>query len=151
TLLAGFQALLARTTGEEDVAVGSPIASRTRRELEGVIGFFVNTLVLRLDLSLKPSFADLLNPVPEGTLGAYEHQELPFERLVVELRPERHLDHAPLFQVLFVVQNAPAGALHLPGLAVEPLPVESGIAKFDLTLAFHAAPDGALRGLLEYN
>jgi amino acid adenylation domain-containing protein len=150
TLLAAWEALLARVTGQEDLAVGSPIAGRTRRELEGLIGFFVNTLVLRLDLSGKPSFAELLVRVREVTLGAYEHQDLPFERLVAELKPERHLDHAPLFQVLSVLQNAPLGTLHLPGVDVAPLPVESGIAKFDLTLAFHPAPDGAFRGGIEH-
>ncbi|MEA2691113.1 MAG: hypothetical protein QOJ16_500, partial [Acidobacteriota bacterium] len=151
TLLAAFQALLSRYTGQEDVPVGSPIAGRTRRELEGLIGFFVNTLVLRGDLSGRPSFADLLSRVRETTLGAYGHQELPFERLVLALRPERHLDHAPLFQVLFVVQNAPPGVLHLPGVEVEPVAVESGVAKFDLTLAFREGESGALHGTIEYS
>ncbi len=151
TLLAAFQALLSRYTGQEDVPVGSPIAGRTHGELEGLIGFFVNTLVLRGDLSGRPAFAELLGRVRETTLGAYGHQDLPFERLVEELRPERHLDHAPLFQVLFVVQNAPPGALHLPGVEVEPVIVESGVAKFDLTLTFREEPDGALRGIVEYS
>jgi amino acid adenylation domain-containing protein len=151
TLLAAFQALLSRYTGQEDVPVGSPIAGRTHGELEGLIGFFVNTLVLRGDLSGRPAFAELLGRVRETTLGAYGHQDLPFERLVEELRPERHLDHAPLFQVLFVVQNAPPGALHLPGIEVEPVIVESGVAKFDLTLTFREEPDGALRGIVEYS
>ena len=151
TLLAAFQALLSRYTGQEDVPVGSPIAGRTHGELEGLIGFFVNTLVLRGDLSGRPAFAELLGRVRETTLGAYGHQDLPFERLVEELRPERHLDHAPLFQVLFVVQNAPPGALHLPGVEVEPVIVESGVAKFDLTLTFREEPGGALRGIVEYS
>ncbi|HEV7516132.1 MAG TPA: amino acid adenylation domain-containing protein, partial [Thermoanaerobaculia bacterium] len=151
TLLAAFQTLLSRYTGQADVPVGTPIAGRTQREVEGLIGFFVNTLVLRGDLAGRPSFAALLGRVREMTLGAYGHQELPFERLVEELRPERHLDHAPLFQVLFVVQNAPPGVLHLPGVEVEPLAVESGVAKFDLTLAFREGEDGALLGTVEHS
>ncbi len=151
TLLTAFQALLARYTGQEDIPVGSPIAGRTRREVEGLIGFFVNTLVLRGDLSGRPTFAALLGRVRESTLGAYAHQDLPFERLVEELRPERHLDHAPLFQVLFALQNAPLGRLHLPGVEVEPLVASSGSAKFDLTFAFHEGADGALRATIEYS
>jgi amino acid adenylation domain-containing protein len=151
TLLAAFQALLARSTGQDDVPVGSPIAGRTEREIEGLIGFFVNTLVLRGDLSGRPTFAALLGRVRETTLGAFGHQDLPFEKLVEELRPERHLDHAPLFQVLFVVQNAPPGVLRLPGVEVEPVMAESGIAKFDLTFTFREEPDGALVGIIEYS
>jgi amino acid adenylation domain-containing protein len=151
SLLAAFQALLARYTGQEDIPVGSPIAGRTRREVEGLIGFFVNTLVLRGDLSGRPTFAALLGRVREATLGAYAHQDLPFERLVEELRPERHLDHAPLFQVLFALQNAPLGRLHLPGVEVEPLVASSGSAKFDLTFAFHEGPDSTLRATIEYS
>ncbi len=157
TLLAAFQALLSRSTGEEDLPVGTPIAGRTQVELERLIGFFVNTLVLRLDSSRpsgrpgRPGFAELLARVREVTLDAYRHQDLPFERLVEELRPERHLHHAPLFQVLFVVQNAPQGSLRLAGVEIEPLAVESGSAKFDLTLAFNEAPDGSLRGSIEYS
>ena len=157
TLLAAFQALLSRSTGEEDLPVGTPIAGRTQVELERLIGFFVNTLVLRLNSSRpsgrpgRPGFAELLARVREVTLDAYRHQDLPFERLVEELRPERHLHHAPLFQVLFVVQNAPQGSLRLAGVEIEPLAVESGSAKFDLTLAFNEAPDGSLRGSIEYS
>ncbi len=151
TLLAAFQALLARSTGQDDVPVGSPIAGRTHREIESLIGFFVNTLVLRGDLSGRPSFAELLGRVRETTLGAFGHQDLPFEKLVEELRPERHLDHAPLFQVLFVVQNAPPGVLRLPGVEVEPVLAESGVAKFDLTFTFREEADGALSGIVEYN
>ncbi|HEX5758263.1 MAG TPA: amino acid adenylation domain-containing protein [Thermoanaerobaculia bacterium] len=150
TLLAGFQALLARWTGAEDLVVGSPIANRNRAEVEGLIGFFVNTLALRGDLAGDPSFAALLGRTAATTLEAYAHQDLPFEKLVEELRPERDLAHSPLFQVLLILQNAPEGELELPGLVLSRLTIESGGAKFDLTLAF-ADQDGALAGAVEYN
>jgi amino acid adenylation domain-containing protein/FkbM family methyltransferase len=153
TLLAAYGIVLARSSDVSDLAIGSPIAGRTRREVEGLIGLFVNTLVLRLDLTAGPpgpAFAAILARVRELALGAYEHQDLPFERLVLELRPERHLDHSPLFQVFFALQNTPGGELRLPGIAVAPVRVESGIAKFDLTLAFEEEPAGDLRGRLEY-
>ncbi|HYX23921.1 MAG TPA: amino acid adenylation domain-containing protein, partial [Thermoanaerobaculia bacterium] len=134
-LLAGFQALLARWSGQEDVVVGSPVANRHRLETEPLIGFFVNTLVLRLDLSRHPRFQDALGQTREAVLGAAEHQDLPFEKLVEELAPMRDARYTPLFQVMFTLQNASAGAPRLPGLAVEPLAVESGLAKFDLLLA----------------
>ena len=114
--------------------VGSPIANRTRAETEGLIGFFVNTLVLRTDLSGNPTFRELLRRVQEVALGAYAHQDLPFEKLVEELQPERNLSHTPLFQVMFVLQNAPTSALELPGLTVSRVRVDKGTAKFDLTL-----------------
>ncbi|MEA2692171.1 MAG: hypothetical protein QOJ16_1558, partial [Acidobacteriota bacterium] len=150
TLLAAFQALLARYTGERDLLVGSPVAGRTQREIEGLIGFFVNTLVLRLDLGGQPGFRTLVERARESALGAYDHQELPFERLVEALQPERHLSHTPFFQVLFALQNAPLGKLELPGLALEPVAVESGIAKFDLTLGLREAGE-VLTGVLEYD
>src|SRR5205823_11641601 len=108
TLLAAFQVLLARYSGQDDLVVGTPIAGRTRAETEDLIGCFVNTLALRADLAGNPSFRELLGRVRTVALGAYAHQDLPFEKLVEELQPERDLRHAPLFQVAFVLENAPA-------------------------------------------
>jgi len=150
TLLAAFQTLLARYTGQEDLVVGSPIAGRTRVETEGLIGFFVNTLALRADLAGDPPFRTLLGRVREGCLEAYAHQELPFEKLVEELQPARTLSQSPLVQVMFVLQNAPRTALALPGLTLTPVRVESGTAKFDLTLAV-TATDAGLQTTAEYN
>jgi amino acid adenylation domain-containing protein len=150
TLLAAFQTLLHRYTGQDDITVGSPVAGRTRAELEGLIGFFVNTLILRTDLSGNPTFRELLGGVREMALGAYAHQDLPFERLVEELQPQRSLSHPPLFQVMFTLQNAPRQTLVLPGLTLRRLEVNSGTAKFDLTLSMAESADG-LRGVWEYN
>ncbi|HKH43208.1 MAG TPA: amino acid adenylation domain-containing protein, partial [Thermoanaerobaculia bacterium] len=143
-LLAAWSVLLGRHAGQEDVLVGCPIAGRNRREIEELIGFFVNTLVLRADLSGNPSFRDLLGRVRIEALEAFSHQDLPFERLVEELVPERDLSHSPLFQVLFVLQTAPAGELSVPGLSLAPLAVDSGVAKLDLTLTLGEALSGAL-------
>ena len=107
TLLAAFGALLSRYSGQSDLVIGTPIANRTRSELEGLIGFFVNTLALRLDLSGDPSFATLLERVRTVATEAYAHQDLPFEMLVARLAPERHLSQAPIFQVMFALQNVP--------------------------------------------
>ncbi|HYF38928.1 MAG TPA: condensation domain-containing protein, partial [Gemmatimonadales bacterium] len=150
TLLAAFQTLLHRYTGQEDVVVGSPIANRNRAEVEGLIGFFVNTLVMRTDLSGDPTFRELLGRVREVALGAYAHQDLPFEKLVEELQPERDLSRTPLFQAMFVLQNTPGMALELPGLTVQPLRFDLGISKFDLTLYAVEEAD-ELRTVLEYN
>ena len=114
TLLAAFQLLLSRYTGEEDVVVGCPIAGRNRTELEGLIGFFVNTLALRTDLSGNPTFQELLGRVRKVTLAAYDHQDLPFEKLVKELKPERILSHSPVFQVLFQLRNLPNEVVEIP-------------------------------------
>src|SRR5947209_3091499 len=150
SLLAVFAALLQRYSGQEDVAVGSPTANRPRPELERLIGFFVNTLVLRTDLSGGPSFEELLGRVRTAALGAFAHQDLPFEKVVFELQPERNLSTSPLFQVMFTLQNAPSGSLTLPGLTLKPLRAEASTAKFDLTLAIFESPAG-LGGALEYN
>ena len=149
-LLAGFQALLARWSGQEDVAVGTPVAGRTRAEVEGLIGLFVNTLVLRTDVSGAPTFRELVARVREGALGAYAHQEVPFEKLVEELNPVRDLRYSPLFQVMFVLQNAPRTRLELPGLTLAGLAVLHGSSKFDLTLSLEETETG-LEGVLSYN
>ena len=129
--------------------MGSPIAGRTRGEVEELIGFFVNTLVLRTDLSGDPSFREVLRRVREVTLGAYDHQEVPFEKLVAELRPERSLSHSPLFQVMFTLQNAEGEGGALPGLSVSRAGVDLEGAKFDLSLSLAATASG-LRGKLTY-
>ncbi|WP_443193781.1 amino acid adenylation domain-containing protein [Nostoc sp. UHCC 0926] len=150
TLLAAFMTLLWRYTGQEDIVVGSPIANRNRAEIEGLIGFFVNIQVLRTNLAGNPTFWELLTRVREMALGAYAHQDLPFEQLVEELQPQRDLSHTPLFQVMFALQNAPMSALELPGLTLTPLESDSGAAKFDLTLYMTERAQG-LVATLEYN
>ncbi|MBD2201839.1 amino acid adenylation domain-containing protein [Calothrix sp. FACHB-1219] len=150
TLLAAFKTLLYRYTGSEDLAIGSPIANRDRIELEGLIGLFINTLVLRTNLAGNPSFIELLKRVREVALGAYAHQDLPFELLVEELQPQRNLSHTPLFQVMFVLQNVSMSALELPGLTLNYLPVDSGTAKFDLTLDMTETIEGLVANF-EYN
>ncbi|MBR8840563.1 MAG: AMP-binding protein, partial [Stigonema ocellatum SAG 48.90 = DSM 106950] len=149
TLLAAFNTLLYCYTGQEDILVGYPIANRNRREIEGLIGFFVNTLVLRTDISNNPSFIELLQLVREVALGAYTHQDLPFEKLVAELQLERNLNHTPLFQVWFVLQNAPMSALELLGLKLSFLEVQSTMVRHDLKLELSETPEG-LKGFFEY-
>ncbi|MEH2121098.1 condensation domain-containing protein [Nostoc sp.] len=149
TLLAAFNTLLYCYTGQEDILVGYPIANRNRREIEPLIGFFVNTLVLRTDISKNPSFIELLQRVREVALGAYTHQDLPFEKLVAELQIERNLNHTPLFQVWFVLQNAPMSALELSGLKLSFLEVQSSIVRHDLKLDLSETPEG-LKGFFEY-
>ncbi|HSS52061.1 MAG TPA: condensation domain-containing protein, partial [Thermoanaerobaculia bacterium] len=151
TFLSGFAALLQRYTGEDDLAVGTPIAGRTRIETEPLIGLFVNTLVLRLDLSGDPEVAALLGRVRETTLSAYAHQEVPFERLVEDLARERDLSRTPLVQVMLVVQNAPAGPLELPGLSLKGASPPTGTAKFELTCALTETAERGLAGTLEYS
>ncbi|MGH7832702.1 MAG: amino acid adenylation domain-containing protein, partial [Candidatus Binatia bacterium] len=150
TLLAAFQILLHRYSGQEDIAVGSPIAGRDQLELEGLIGFFINTLVLRNDLSGDPTFPELLRRVRSNALRAYSHQGLPFEKLVEELQPERNLSRNPLFQVVFQLRNYPDASVKLANLTVEEIDFDSGIAKFDLSLAMRDRPTG-LEGTLEYS
>ncbi|RKH40016.1 amino acid adenylation domain-containing protein [Corallococcus sicarius] len=151
TLLAGFHALLSRYSGQDDLVIGAPLAGRQRRELEGLIGFFINTLPLRIQASPDTSFRDLVGLVRDVSLGAFAHQDLPFEQLVNALHLERDPSRTPLFQVMFVLQNAasPTGQT-LPGLSVEALDVETGMAKFDLTLIAQETPEG-LAFLWEYN
>jgi len=150
TLLAAFQTLLYRYSGQEDIIVGTPIAGRNRIETEGLIGFFVNTLAIRTNLSGNPRFRQLLRQVREVTLGAYDHQDLPLERLIEELKPERDLSRSPLFQVMFVFQNTPRQPWELLGLTITPLEVHSGTSKFDLTLALRETSEG-IKGGIEYN
>ncbi|HVF51447.1 MAG TPA: amino acid adenylation domain-containing protein, partial [Pyrinomonadaceae bacterium] len=135
TLLAAFNVLLARYSGQEEILVGTPIAGRNRAEIENLIGFVVNTLALRTDLSGNPGFREILARTRETTLGAYAHQDVPFERLVEELQPSRSLSLAPLFQVVFTVQNQQAGHLSLHGTEMEAMQTETETSKFDLRLA----------------
>jgi amino acid adenylation domain-containing protein len=148
TVLGAFQVLLSKYSGSEDIVVGSPIAGRTRREVEELIGFFVNTLVLRTDLSGDPPFREVLGRVREATLGAYEHQALPFEKLVTELQPERSLSHSPLFQVMFTLQNVGGAGGGLPGLQASGADTELKSAKVDLSLELAATPRGLQGGLI---
>jgi amino acid adenylation domain-containing protein len=159
-LLSAFAVLLGRYAGQQDVAVGTPIANRTRRETEGLIGFFVNTLVMRHDLHGDPRFIDLLKCTRAMALQAYAHQDIPFEQLVEALNPERSVSHSPLFQVVFILQNMALEPLELPGVAVQPLEggateedgagALEGAARFDLTLSLQESPAGLVGGL-EYN
>ncbi|UKD58028.1 amino acid adenylation domain-containing protein [Amycolatopsis sp. FU40] len=145
-LLAAAQVLLAHDSGQHDIAIGSPIAGRRRPELERLVGFFVNTLVLRGRVQFDVPFRDLLAGVRETTLAAYEHQDIPFERLVEEIAPQRELDRTPLFQVMLVLQNAPLPALSLDGVEVTARSVDTGSAMFDLTVTF----DEELTGTVTY-
>jgi amino acid adenylation domain-containing protein/non-ribosomal peptide synthase protein (TIGR01720 family) len=149
-LLAGFKTLLYRYTHSSDIVVGSPIANRHHKQIEGLIGFFVNTLVLRTDLSGNPSFVELLSRVKEVALGAYAHQDLPFEQLLDKLHTTRNTSHTPLFGVMFVLQNAQKSQLALPGLSLSSLSTNNGTAKFDLTLDMRETALG-LRGTIEYS
>ena len=151
TLLAAFKVLLYRYTGQEDIVVGTPIANRNRSEIEGLIGFFVNTLVLRTDLSGNPKFRELLGRVRGTALGAYVHQDMPFERLVEELQPERDASRTPLFQLMFVLQNTPGDTLDLPGVAVSRFRFDGRTtSEFDLILEMIDSPEG-LKATLKYN
>ncbi|KAB8141160.1 amino acid adenylation domain-containing protein [Chloroflexia bacterium SDU3-3] len=150
TLLAAFKTLLYRYTGQADVVVGTPIAGRNHVEIEHLIGFFLNTLALRTDLAQAASFRALVEQVREVTLGAYAHQDLPFERLVEELQPQRDLSRSPIFQVMFVLHNAPAAPLALPGLALAPVELPNETALYDLTLSITEGEQG-MTGWWEYN
>jgi amino acid adenylation domain-containing protein len=150
TLMAAFKTLLMRYSGEEDVSVGTAVANRTRKEVEGLIGFFVNTLVMRTDLKGNPSFRELIEREREVALGAYAHQEAPFEKLVEEINPERDLSRSPLFQVMMAMQNAGREELDLSGLKLSGIGGETGVAKFDLTLNLTEEGERII-GYLEYS
>jgi amino acid adenylation domain-containing protein/FkbM family methyltransferase len=150
TLLAAWQTLLHRYTGQNEIVVGTDIANRNRRELESLIGFFTNQLVLRADFSGNPTFKELLRRVREVTLGAYAHQDLPFDKLVEALQLERTLDRNPLFQVMFVFQNTPMGDLELPGLSLRALEIDEGTTAFDLTLTMEETDEG-IKGSMRYS
>ena len=150
TLMAAFQLLLHRYSHQAEIFVGTPIANRNHAEIENLIGFFVNTLVLRTKFDNNASFSELLQQVKETTLGAYTHQDLPFEKLVEELKPKRHLNRNPLFDVMFTLQNAPVSKLTLPGLTLSSLEDESRTTIFDLSLDMFEF-DERLKGILEYS
>jgi len=150
TLLAGFVVLLSRYSGQTDLVIGSPIANRNRKEIEGLIGFFVNTLALRFDLSVEPTFEALLAQVRQVAQDAYDHQDLPFEMLVKQLQVERNLDRNPLVQVVFALQNAPTSAWDLPGLRVEDVAWQLNSVRVDLEVHLGETPSG-IEGVVCYN
>jgi amino acid adenylation domain-containing protein len=151
TMLAVLQVLLQRYTSQDDIVIGTDVANRNRSEIEPLIGFFINLLVLRTDLSGNPSFQELLQRVRQVTLGAYAHQDLPFDRLVKALQPQRYLNHTPpLFQVLLVLQNTPLPAFELPGLSLKMIEVEDTITRFDLAL-FLKETERGIEGKWQYN
>ncbi|MFL6336608.1 MAG: non-ribosomal peptide synthetase [Pyrinomonadaceae bacterium] len=150
TMLAAFAVLLSRYTHETDIPIGSPIAGRNQLELERLIGFFVSTLVLRVDCGGDPSFRQLMQRVRESCLGAYAHQDVPFEKLVEEIEPERSLSHSPLFQVMFALQNLPWDGLQLGELELKQSEVDSSSSKFDLSLVLKETPT-SLDGMVTYN
>jgi non-ribosomal peptide synthetase component F len=150
TLLAAFQMLLYRYSGQEDVLVGSPIAGRNRTEVEGLIGYFVNMLVLRADLSGNPTFRELLRRVREVALAAYAYQDLPFERLVEELHPERNLSYNPLFQISLALEYIPAAPASIGSLETTIEPISAGTSIFDLSVEIIAGPQG-LQAAAQYS
>ena len=150
TLLAAFSVLLYRYTNQEDLVIGSPIANRQRSEIESLIGLFVNTLALRISLKENPPFFKLLKAVRHISLDAYAHQDLPFEKLVEDLQPERSLSHSPLFQVMFVLQNAPKKKINISDITLTPLDINRETAKFDLTLSL-TETEGELKGEFGYS
>ena len=149
-LLAIFQLLLQRYSGQDDIPVGTPVAGRNDPDLAGLVGCFVNTIILRTDLSGDPSFSGLLRRVREIALEGYAHQELPFEQLLVHLKPHRNRSHAPLFQTMFILQNAPKQVARIVGVEIEELELDSGLAKFDLTLEV-MEQEGGLYCSFEYS
>lgn len=150
TLLAGWAALLGRLSGQQDILIGTPVANRRQGELEALIGFFVNTLVLRTDLSGRPRVGELLERMKSQSLGSQQHQDIPFEQVVEIVQPERSLAHSPLFQVMFAWQNAPTGALDLPGMmAMGSELAPHRVARFDLTVSLWEVGEG-IAGGVEY-
>ena len=149
-LLAAFQALLHRYSGQETILVGSPVAGRNRRETENLIGLFLNTVALRADMTGETVFADLLQQVKRSALEAFAHQDLPFEKVVEAAQHERDASRSPLVQVMFVLQNEPLRPPEMPGLDVRLLPTHNDVAKFDIELSLEET-GGALSGYLEYN
>jgi amino acid adenylation domain-containing protein len=150
TLLAGFEVLLQRYTGQEDIVVGTPVANRPRPEIEGLIGFFLNTLALRIDLSGDPTFRELLARVRQTALDAYGNYELPFEMLLEELRPARDLSRSPVFQVMFTLQNAPTATIQLRDQRWVSRELDTGTSKFDLFMVLQEKGQ-ELGGYVEYN
>jgi non-ribosomal peptide synthetase component F len=149
TLLTAYGATLHYQTDQHDMLIGTPIANRQQLEIENLIGFFTNTLILRLNFAGDPSFRDLLRRVREMALGAYAHQDLPFEKLVEKLRPERSLSHNPLFQVSFTLDQVPVSETRLADLTMTPVESDTGMAQFDLVLHLVNTPDGVM-GTLQY-
>ena len=150
TMLAGFQILLRHYAGRDDIAVGTPIAERDKRETEDIIGVFINTLVLRTNLSGNPIFRDLLQRTRETVSGALAHYELPFEKLVEVLKPERELGRTPFFQILFEFRNVPRDVIHFSGLEVRTCRFDAGVARFDLSVDIFEE-DGVLWSVFDYN
>ena len=150
TLLAAYQTLLHRYAGQDDIAIGSPVAGRDRSELEGLIGFFFNMLVFRADLSGNPTFRELLARVREICLAAYTHQDVPFEKVVEELRPDRDLGYNPFFQVTFTLQHAAGSRVTLADVTATEVEVDPRMSRYDLHL-YLREDEGALRGYIDYN
>lgn len=150
TLLAALSVLLYRYSGQTDISIGTPIANRNRSEVEPLLGVFVNTLVMRNELAGDLAFSDFVKRVKETTLGAYDHQDIPFEMIVEELKPERDMSRPPFFQTMFVMQNAPTEPLKLPNATIQPLELHTPTAKFDLTFVLEPKDD-KLDGQIIYN
>lgn len=149
TLLAALNVVLYRYTGQKDLLVGTPVAGRTYPELESLIGFFTNTLVLRTDVDVRADFKTLVQHVRKTALDAYAHQDIPFDKVVEVVQPERSLSHSPLFQVMFILQNVPDTIRELPGITLISQEIDSQTAKFDLEIDIHETSQG-LSGYIEY-
>src|SRR5205807_4791694 len=143
TFLAAFQILLSRYSGQQDIVVGTPVTGRHHREVENLIGLFLNTLVMRLDLSGNPSVGEVLRRAGAMARGAFDHQDVPFEKVVEELQPARTLSHNPLFNVMFDLQSLLKGSGKVKGMAIEAIGMDVGRVKFDLSLSIHERTEGA--------